>query len=75
MLFRSGAISEPILWKGHYWLVKLTNKRGLIKVKFEEVKTSVEFDYKLLKSQEKYKELVSNAISGDEVEMFPENIK
>jgi len=42
---------------------------------FEKVKPTVEQDYRMEKSQAKYQELVEQLVSGENIKLFPENVK
>lgn len=72
---RANKWTRPLLSGGHYSIFWIRSKDKEKKPQYSEVKSKIEFDYRMEKTQKIYKELIEKSIAGDRIKLFTERIK
>ena len=67
--------TKPILSAGHYTIFLVRSKEKEKKPTYNDVKSRIEFDYQMEKTQKRYQELIEESIAGDNIKFFTERIK
>jgi len=65
-----GQISDPLKIKDKFYVFSIVDKRQKRQKSFEEVKSEVEYAYKMKKQQEISQDLLKKALEEQEVEIF-----
>ncbi len=65
----------PILNKGYFYIVYVIKKHKGVTPTYDQIKKQVATDYKTLKAQELYQEMIGEILKTDDVKLFVENIK
>ena len=69
-LKEKGQISDPLKIKDKFYVFSILEKRQKRQKSFEEVKSEVEYEYKMKKQQEISQDLLKKALEEQEVEIF-----
>lgn len=69
-LKEKGQISEPLKIKDKFYVFSILEKKQKRQKSFEEVKSEVEYEYKMKKQQEIAQDLLKKALEEQEVEIF-----
>jgi len=69
-LKEKGQISDPLKIKDKFYVFSILDKRQKRQKSFEEVKSEVEYEYKMKKQQEISRDLLKKALEEQEVEIF-----
>jgi len=69
-LKEKGQISDPLKIKDKFYVFSILEKRQKRQKSFEEVKSEVEYEYKMKKQQEISQDLFKKALEEQEVEIF-----
>lgn len=69
-LKEKGQISDPLKIKDKFYIFSILEKRQKRQKPFEEVKSEVEYEYKMKKQQEISQDLLKKALEEQEVEIF-----
>jgi len=69
-LKEKGQISDPLKIKDKFYVFSVLDKREKRQKSFEEVKSEVEYEYKMKKQQEISQDLLKKALEEQEVEIF-----
>lgn len=69
-----GETSKPIVAGKHVYLVQAVETRPAKSRPFDEVAKVVERDYRMMKTQTAYQDLITQELSAGDVELLPENL-
>jgi len=69
-LKEKGQISDPIKIKDKFYIFSILDKKGKRQKDFEEVKSEVEYEYRMKKQQEVVQSVLKNALEEQEVQIY-----
>ncbi|MBL6989936.1 MAG: peptidyl-prolyl cis-trans isomerase [Bacteriovoracaceae bacterium] len=72
---KQGKWAGPFLSQGYYYIFSVDELFQRVEPSFKQVKSRVESDYKTLKAQDKYKQLMDDIVKTEDVKLFLDKVK